>query len=163
VQFPISPVLFDRFFNSRVGYRAQFRGHYGCGLAFNDHVINALRVCLDSELPAIVSVWELTGDFSVCGSTEVPKRFVTDSLVDYWSKVWFCTKRISPNGAVEEIRPWLSGPRIVLNGGSNWSAPYAGADTSWLDVKGAFLGKDGPYQVKNPLSRSKELQNRGTA
>ena len=39
----------------------------------------------------------------------------------------------------------------------------ADEEMAWLDVKGAFLGADGSYQVKSAEERGSRLNKRGTA
>lgn len=163
VQFGVGAQLFDWFFNARTGYRAHFRGHYECGLGFNRQIIEALRLHLDARLPDVVFGRELNSVFADCGEAQIPKGFLMDSLTPGLSKVWFCTKRIQPDGAIEELPTGVVGPKILLDQGELWAAPCREDDSAWLDIKGAFLGKAGPYQPKAPICRAKTLQARGEA
>src|SRR5688572_1492138 len=43
IQVRVNPELFDWFFNGRTGYRGHFFESETSGLAFNDHVIEAMR------------------------------------------------------------------------------------------------------------------------
>jgi hypothetical protein len=56
-----------------------------------------------------------------------------------------------------------TGPRIRLEGGQTWAAPAGDNVDSWLDIKGAFLGKNGPYQPKDPIERAIKLCETGRA
>ena len=163
VQFGVGAQLFDWFFNARTGYRAHFRGHYACGLGFNNQIVEVLRCCLDARLPDVVPGQELNSEFEDCGETQIPKGFLIASLVPNLSKVWFCTKRIRYGGGIETLPTGVLGPRILLDGDDSWAAPYRDDDTGWLDVKGAFLGEAAPYQPKDPIGRAKKLQATGEA
>jgi hypothetical protein len=144
--------------------RIYFRTHYECGLKFNDQLIDVLRGILDTDLQDTVMGRELDDRFEDIGEAQIGKPFLIASLVPDLSKVWFCTKRIRPEGGIEFLPTGLLGPRILLgDDGSSWAAPYRDEDTSWLDIKGAFLGKTEVYQPKAPLERAKKLQAKGEA
>jgi hypothetical protein len=163
VQFAIGAALFDRFFNGRTGYRAHFRVHYECGLEFNSQLIEALRDILRKWLPDRIIGRNLDYRFRDVGEARIDKAFLIASLVPDLSKVWFCTKRIQSHGGIEDLATGLVGPRILLDGNSSWAAPYREDETAWLDIKGAFVGATGVYQVKPPIERAKRLQSTGEA
>ena len=165
VQFHVGIDLFDCFFNARTGYRAHFRGHYKCGLRFESQIVEALRLRLDAKLPDIVCGRELSGKFEDCGRAQIPKSFLNASLARYryLSKVWFCTRRIRLGGGIEDLRPDVTGPKILLDEDDCWAAPYPEDASAWLDVKGAFIGESGLYQPKDPIGRAKRLQATGEA
>jgi hypothetical protein len=106
---------------------------------------------------------ELDDRFEDVGETQIGKPFLIASLVPEMSKVWLCTKRIRPNGGTEFLPSGLLGPRILLDRNGSWAAPYRDDDTSWLDIKGAFIGKAEAYQPKAPLDRAKDLHATGGA
>jgi len=163
VQFRVGAHLFDWFFNARTGYRAHFRGQCESGMRFNSEIIAALRLRLDARLPDIVPGRQLNGRFEDCGQAQIPKTFVIASLTPDLSKVWFCTKLIESDGVIIDLLLGVVGPRILLDHDESWAAPYREDDGAWLDIKGAFLGKAGPYQPKNPKARAQTLQTRGEA
>jgi hypothetical protein len=68
---------------------------------------------------------------------------------------WWAVE-VLPTGVVGE-------PRIGLAGGDSWVAFYREDASAWLDVKGAFLGRAGPYQTKDPIARARKLQAKGEA
>ena len=84
------------------------------------------------------------------------------SLEPNLSKVWFCTALIQPGGVVQ-LPPGLTGPRILLDDGISWAAPYRDDADSWLDVKGAFVSSAGLYQPKDPVLRATKLHRTGEA
>lgn len=163
VQLPVAPELFDRFFNARTGYRAHFRAHHEHGLEFNSRIIEAVRRMLDAALPGVVVGRKLNCEFADCGHVEITKLFLVTSLTPNLSKIWFCTKLIRRDGGVQDLPPGVTGPRILLDGGQSWAAPYREHGDAWLDLKGAFLGASAPYQPKNPITRAKTLQATGEA
>jgi hypothetical protein len=162
VQFAIGEKLFDWFFNGRTGYRAHFRAHHSCGIAFNGSLIEMARSRLVERTPDVILGRELNGEFEDLGEIEIPKRFLSASLVTNLSKVWFCTKRIGLSGGIQHVIPGLGGtPRIQLNEGCSWAAPYADSDSAWLDIKGAFLGRSGAYPSNDLIERARKLEANG--
>jgi hypothetical protein len=165
VQFPVGGKVFDTFFNGRAGYRAHFWVSPDDGLSFNDEIVELVNLKLSQRLPPKLPVCELVPGFQGVGMVEVSARLFLDSLTSERSlaKVWFCRKRIGHECVVEDLMVGLSGPRIRLSDGRTWAAPYAEDDDCWLDVKGAFLGRSGPYQPKDPVNRARGLNSTGTA
>ncbi|SDX63376.1 hypothetical protein SAMN04515617_105159 [Collimonas sp. OK242] len=163
VQFSVGVGLFDWFFNARTGYRAHFRGDYKFGLEFEKRIIIALRLRLNAKLLDVVFGRELNENFEDEGEAQIPKHFLIDSLTPNLAKVWFCTRRIKLGGGIERLPTGVVGPRILLDHDKLWAAPCREHDTAWLDIKGAFLGKAGPYQLKGPICRAKKLHDEGEA
>jgi hypothetical protein len=163
IQFGVGSGLFDWFFNGRTGYRAHFRAQPEYGLAFNDQIIEALRGRLGRNLPYVFSVRELNSEFHDCGVAQITKHFFLTSLVPRLSKVWMCTRRMTSDGSIEELAMGFDGTRVLINGLGKWAALNREDDSAWLDVKGAFLGIEGPYQVKDPLIRAQKLSETGEA
>lgn len=162
IQFAVGTDVFDWFFNARSGYRAHFRAHYSVGIEFNMRFINIVRDRL-MRLPDAVPGRQLNSMFQDCGKTMIEKSFVLASLVPDLSKVWFCTKLIQARGGVQLLPTGLTGPKLLLEGGIRWAAPYREEESAWLDVKGAFLGKGAAYQPKDPVQRAKRLHASGEA
>lgn len=163
VQFHVGANLFDWFANARTGYRAQFRHGWEIGLAFNRELVLALREVINEALPSVIAARELRGEFEECGRVEVTKSVFAASLTPDLSKVWFCTKLIGLNGGTSNLPSGLVGPRLTLSAGATWPAPYRDGADSWLELKGAFLGSEGPYQPKTPEVRAKKLESTGEA
>jgi hypothetical protein len=155
--------LFDWFFNARTGYRGKFRESWEAGVAFNAEIIEAIRTHVKGIADPTVMVRLLDASFEDCGYATVPVDRISDSLLPDLSKVWFCTKLIRQEGGTACLPLGLSGPRILLDRGDSWAAPYRDDSDSWLDIKGAFLGAEGPYQPKDPVQRAKTLQLTGSA
>lgn len=90
---------------------------------------------------------------------EISKTFLKASLVPNLSKVWSCKRLIDkaaemPSGVVGERN-------IRLNKEETWVAFFQKDSDAWLEVKGAFLGSEGPYELGCWLDRAKEIQDKG--
>ena len=165
VQFPIGTTLFDWFFNARTGYRAHFRAGVDCGLEFNDQIIGTLAEIIVHLAPDPVSCREISfgcEDHSavLVARQEFLRSFVADGSL---AKIWFCTHRICANGGFEQMTSGVVGPKIVIGSETRWAAPSRENEHAWLDIKGAFLGREGPYQLKDPIGRAKKLAATGEA
>ena len=163
LQFPIGEGLYDQFFNANTGYRAHFRRDWRTGLAYNRSIVIEMRSTLASFLPAEVLVRCLSSTFEDCGALTVPREQICQSLDPDLSKVWFCGLLIKGDGTVVQLPSGATGPRLHVDEQKTWAALARDESGAWLDVKGAFLGHDGPYQPKDPLERAKKLQLTGEA
>lgn len=162
LQFHVGEVLFDRFFNARTGYRAQFRLSWQAGLDYNHAIIAALRDHVSALPDPQVRVRRLIASFEVLNSMDTTTERLVESLAPCLSKIWFCTLRIDGDRVVT-LPAGVTGPRILLEGGLRWAAPYRDDANAWLVVKGAFVSAEGPYQPKDPVVRAKKLQSTGEA
>lgn len=162
LQFHAGASLYDQFFNARTGYRAHFRAHYERGLRFNARIIEAFRELLQVGLGVRIVARQLGCDFQDHGIIEVSKDLLLKSLDPHLSKIWTCTKRINGDGTINELPYGIDG-EIELAAGESWIALCRDDELSWLDVKGAFLGEIGTYQLKDPVVRAKQLHARGSA
>jgi hypothetical protein len=161
IQFHVGGELFDQFFNSRVGYRAHYRLSEEKGLRFNDRIVSSILTVVTQQHPASVNGREITCGMEDAGPAIIPISFVGASLVPIYSKVWWCKSRIEGEGAIQELSIGLDGPRIFL-GFDSWAAPYSDDENGWLEMKGAFLGRHGPYQPKDPMKRASGLRATGS-
>jgi hypothetical protein len=163
IQFHVGHQLFDWFFNGHTGYRAQFRNDWKVGHAYNRELVGMLRDELASGLEAEVVVRSLDVSFEDIGGKQVRRSRVLESLEPNLSKIWFSTELIDCDGQVRDLCVNLSGPRLVFDEYDSWAAPYADESYAWLDLKGAFVGGAGPFQIKDPIQRAKDLQRFGSA
>jgi hypothetical protein len=122
-----------------------------------------MRRSVVSVLPSEVSTRRLMGDFEDCGSFIVPRERLRISLDPDLSKIWFCGRRMTHNGEVVQLPSGATGPRLRLDDGTTWAALAREDSDAWLELKGAFVGSDGPYQPKDPVARAKKLQHSGEA
>jgi hypothetical protein len=163
IQVRIGTQLFDWFFNGRTGYRARFRIGWQTGLAYNATLIESLRHRLRRRSDRTVRCRHLNARFEDVGEIFIPRDQVMHSLDPRWAKVWFCTVLLSHDGAQRSPQLGLEGPRITLDDGASWAAPWPVDDDAWLEIKGAFLGRHGLYQPKDPETRAKWLEATGQA
>jgi hypothetical protein len=162
IQFHVGQQLYDWFLNAHTGYRAQFRISWICGQAYNAELVQMLRDELRRDLESKIEV-RCLDSFEDIGCKRVPRNRILSSLVPELSKVWICTRLIGLDGNISDLPFSLSGPRLVFNEDESWAAPYVSESAAWLDLKGAFLGVCGPFQIKDPIQRSKDLQRNGSA
>lgn len=159
VQFQIGEALFDQFFNSRMGYRASFRA--GIGIEANASMIRKVTDCLERGLNPTITVARLDSSFEFKRTEVIARSVFLNSLDPAQSKLWMCGKRVQMSGSVERLAMGLSGPRILLGSSVSWPAPFPHDSDAWLDVKGAFLGRHGLYQPKDPHVRAQALATIG--
>jgi len=164
LQFPVGEQVFDWFFNSQTGYRAQFRKSARYGNEQNVALIEALRRELEPYKSTSIRGRRLSTEFNDLGPMTVLGSDVLASLSPPLSKVWFCAKLIGLDGGVKELTVYTSTPDLAFASGSDaWRSIYANGPNAWLDVKGAFVGPAGFYQIKDPMLRAEGLHCRGTA
>jgi len=163
IQLHVGEVLSDQFFNSNSGYRAEYRRGWQRGLSYNKNILTKARSIIEGTAPSVFSGRLLTSEFDDLGPRVTTRDEVIDSLVPKFSKVWFCAKLISTTCGVMQLPSGAVGPRLLLNDGTCWASIWRGDEDSWLDIKGAFVGADGPYQPKCPIERAKKLQKSGEA
>lgn len=157
VQFHVGELLFDRFFNSRSSYRAQFLSGWQIGLQFNADLIGKLRGQLRLMIPAQIEAFRLTKDFEIrCVEQTTSERLIC-SLDPGLSKIWFCGKLMESDGTIRQLVPAVSGPKILLDSCKRWAALFPTDSEAWLETKGAFMGQDRLYQPKDPTTRAKKL------
>ncbi|MDP3842704.1 MAG: hypothetical protein Q8Q81_08925 [Oxalobacteraceae bacterium] len=104
-----------------------------------------------------------TPKFEDCGPLAVPRESILASLDSSLSKVWFCGRQMDGEGRVVQLAPGVIGPRLCLNDQTTWASIARNDPDAWLDVKGAFIGRNGIYQPKDPIARAKRLQASGEA
>jgi hypothetical protein len=164
VQFPVGEKLFDWFFNARTGYRAQFRSGCENGSAENARLVTILRGEVEGCMQGQVLARRLSSSFDDLGPMAATVQDVLVSLDPALSKLWFCEGLIGLDGGVKDLHVFRTGPKLVFdNRREPWSSLYADESNAWVDLKGAFVGDGGIYQLKDPAIRAQGLQARGTA
>jgi hypothetical protein len=160
VQFPVAPELFDTFMNGRTGYRAAYSVSQGNGQAYNTDLVAGLVRVLQAAAPPLIQAQSIGPGFSVTGIVEVPRDAFLRSLEATLTKIWMATVLI---GEQRELPLGIDTPKIAVSNRTPWATIVRDASSSWLDVKGGFLGSDGPYQVKPTSNRNQRLWERGEA
>jgi len=159
VQFWIGADLFDWCFNASTGYRAHFRASPECGLNFNQLIIEALRLRLESLISSVIG-WRLSKNFEELEETDIPIGFISQSMDSYLSKIWPCTVLIDHKS---DFPPsYFGAEEVILPEHKNWRSFWRDGGGSWLDVKGAYVGRTGLHQDgKDPMVRASELHRDG--
>lgn len=163
VQFEIGCGLYDWLFNACTGYRAQFRLDPELGWEYNRELIDAFRGVLAARLPKTIKARRLDGDFNDLGTIDISLKQVLQSLDPDLSKLWCCGRLLLGDGQVRDLIPSASGPRLRIDAATTWPAFAMPDPDAWLEVNGAFLGPDGPYQFKSPTLRGQTLSATGMA
>jgi hypothetical protein len=164
LQFPVGEQLFDWFFNSRTGYRAQFRKGAAYGNDQNSLFITMMRRELEVCTLFPVAARQLSRSFDDHGPVMASAQDFLTSLDPSLSKVWFCARLIRVTGGIEHLRVFCSTPDLAFRGDcAPWCSVYADESNAWLDIKGAFVSASGLYQLKDPGLRAQGLHWRGTA
>jgi hypothetical protein len=163
MQFHVGETLYDRFFNARTGYRAQFRHGSQRGHRFNRDLTSAIRDVVAVNLTGTITARHIVGDFEDVGTIEISCWHALQSLDPELSKLWCCGRLLLGDGRVREMIPSGSGPKLRIDETTRWPAIVASDPDAWLELNGAFLGSDGSYQIKSPALRGKSLQAKGEA
>lgn len=164
VQFPLGTLLFDWFFNSTTGYRAQFRIGRANGLTRNAQLIGELAAELGCFAETDIVIHRYTSEFAYKESNQGKVSRVAATLDVKLSKVWTCDRLIGKAGQIENLRVSHTGPKLLMPDTAPWSSLYPEDADGWLDVKGAFFPPTGkPYQPKSPEERATKLEERGSA
>jgi hypothetical protein len=153
IQFQVDPDLYDEFFNSRTGYRAQYWQSVGRGVDANAFlVVNLLaEIC---DLDPWPTGWSLKRDFAMrsllCAGAKVwiSEKFVghTDTLVRIYN---------SPKLAVPQWRPEEEQPP------GRARAARLPPNLCWLDLKGCFLDGESIRRPKDPFDRAGKICTTG--
>ena len=164
IQFWVGSQLFDWFFNSENGYRAQYRSGPGAGLTYNDRIIIEARGLLLDLLPPVITVRVFTSGFHDAGAENVATREWTRSLHSSLSKIWMCGSLIQTDGSQPTSLPvGLDNTRINVGSTHDWASITRIDADAWLEIKGAFVGEQGCYQPKDPAERARRLHSHGEA
>src|SRR5262245_58535374 len=162
IQFHVGADLFDLFFNSCTGYRAQFRRSAEIGLRFNEFLIAQLKGTIDREWRNELSGRLLDHLFNDRGPVQIEKAFVLRSLDTRLAKMWMCTRRMTVEGSVADLPLGLTNEKLLLPNNVQWAVLSRNDQDAWLEVKGAFVGEQ-LYQPKDPFFRASRLHLSGEA
>lgn len=187
VQFQVEPGVYDWFFNARTGYRAQYWKAPEDGQRFNNACVSALVETLpgNPQETAIVRRIEVVIDGDSreehdTGQSDISPELFFRSLNSGESKLWICERRMGKDGHDPEhiglptLVASARGPKLAVPRwqfaqnpktgeiGEGLRAPYPLAEHAWLDLKGAFLKRDGTAdQQKNQELRASAIYNTG--
>ena len=174
IQFPVSSCLYDWFFNSRTGYRAQYWISADTGHKFNVSILSRLRATIERQLRSsnvdgreiwVVQHNDHRKDVDKGPRTE-SKSTVLQSLSPGLAKIWICERLIQNNGEPPRQMPFGSmDPKLQIARwrGSGLFAPFPEEGSAWLDVKGGYVSANGQVSQpnKSPEFRSQSINTTG--
>lgn len=166
VQVPVTPELFETFFNSSIGYRAMFRRGPRIGSATNAALVDAVRSRLLASLPETVDAYLIKGGSDGperIGHTALSRETFLRSLDPSLAKVWYSTAEIGLNGEIRRLPFGVSDGKIDVGLSSHWTEIHQDAQDCIIEVKGAFVGTWGLFQFKDPELRARTLWMKGEA
>ena len=163
VQFRVDPDLFHSFFNSATGYRAMFRRGHRVGTFTNALLVAWLNDVLAGSLPEAVTAHLVQRGPKWRGRTKIKRSDFLRSLDPSLAKIWYCTAEIRSNGDIRQLPTGASDARINVGLAYEWMEIRQRAEDCLLELKGAFVGAEGLYQIKDPELRARTLCSKGEA
>lgn len=174
VQFPVTPDVYDWFFNARTGYRGQHWISPKMGLAFNSDAVEAVSSKLLASLPDPATARHIklvqSGGMRIerdVGSRELPLSLVRTSLDPGQSKLWICERLYHMDGVQPlDLSGLVSTHRLKIprwERGDGELGTYAlDADHALIDLKGGFVHRDGrAVQRKDQAERAEQIYATG--
>jgi hypothetical protein len=164
-QFWVPSELYDYFFNSRAGYRAQYWIAPEHGQTANAERLCAAWQAMLSTLPddfearkiETTNDWDGRKDVDV-GSRQVLRSFFEASFNHAAAKIWICERLILGHAGPLQAIPIHDGPRLLVQRWPTARAPCPWAESTWLDLKGGFVSGEQP---KDPWIRAKDINKLG--
>jgi len=164
VQFHVSPKLFNTFFNSNVGYRAMFRRGPWIGSSVNAAIVAGIKTIVSQKLSRSVNARVLKWGAKMDKQITLDSSQFLRSLDFCLSKVWYCTAEVVPKGKPRKLPSGVSnGEKINVGLQYPWKKIEQGSDDCIIEIKGAFLGERGLFQIKDPELRARRLSESGEA
>lgn len=170
VQIPVSPMLYDHFYNGRRGYRSHYWVAPDDGNDFDNKVVCLLRQTISSHMPPKIDGRKIEvstdkgtrSDLDV-GSCPISREFVLRSLAPEASKAWICERLITGKvGPLESQAFGVFGPRLIVEKWKDSADGLRAPCGKWLDFKGGFVdatGKVTPSKKRN--HRAKQIHDTG--
>src|SRR3954453_12735660 len=138
-QFQIAPEIYDDFFNSRAGYRAQYWISPEQGQSANAECLKALVPTILSVLPDRFEAREICKDARDLGGRVITRAFFETSFGHPARKVWIGENLITGEpGVLPKAR--YDGPNLIVSRWTAPRAPYPRVASNWVDLKGGFVG-----------------------
>lgn len=148
---------YDAFFNSPVGYRAQ----YCLGV---ENGVKQNRLLLDALTPPCVSALSASPD------PDLPLHLAQASLNGFDAKVWIKDSDLPESDDIHiEYPPWVAKAKAALNGTSTDRAARANAAVGVLaplnvrlEIKGAWVSSSGEeWRDPEKANRAQEIRDYG--
>lgn len=163
VQFSVDATVFEVLFNSESGYRGLYRSGAWIGACANSLIIESLKTLLTDNLSNPISAWHLKWGPAVTGRVSIDQPTFIKSLDPNLSKLWYSTAIVSDDGALRTISSGVSDRLIDASREYPWKAIEQDPSDCFLEMKGAFAGPFGLFQLKSPAVRSFDLASKGEA
>lgn len=164
-QFRIRQDLYDRFFNSRTGYRAQYWISPERGQAANTECLQALSPAIMAGLPDCFEAREIQTEDNWAGrkdtdvgGRDVARSFFMDSFTHPAAKIWICERLIGGQTGPLQSIPISQGSRLCVPRWPTALALCPKATLAWLDLKGGFVGGNQP---KDSCVRARDINKQG--
>lgn len=153
-QFQICPQLYDWFFNSRSGIRAQYRVSPDQGIRATATIMKAATDVVVASLPVEFPVRHVKVDRDL-GCLVCERAFFRESLSHEDAKVWVGEWIVTgKQGLLTEV-PMYDEPYVLFGDNSSTApAPYGPIELTWLDLKGAVIGGE---QTKDRFERATQI------
>jgi hypothetical protein len=165
IQVPVSSPLFDQFFNSSKGYRAMFRLGRRVGSAANAVLIDMVISFLSGTLPESIDVLVVKkagNALHLAGRQNILRSVFLRSLDPSLAKVWYASQEISADN-IRWLSSGVSDTKIDVGLEYAWKRIHQDPGDCVIEVKGAFVGSSGLFQVKDPELRAAGLSTTGAA
>ena len=166
VQIRVSAEFFEAFFNSSTGYRAMFRRGRRIGSLANSALVDAVQSMLVPSLPDMVDAHLIKGGLNGpewAGCTAIPRSTFLRSLDPSLAKVWYSTAEVRSNGQIRGLPFGVSDEKIDVGLSYQWAEVRQDAEDCIIEVKGAFVGSCGLFQIKDPELLARTLSEKGEA
>lgn len=163
LQFHVSSTLFDKFFNSPLGYRGFFRQGPWLGSAVNALIVAEIKSALLPRLSERVVAHVLKVGPKLAGCITLERSCFLRSLDPSLSKIWYSTAVVNSTGSLRLLPSGVSGEKLNVGLQEQWMKVCQDPTDCVIEVKGAFVGACGLFQVKDPEVRARTLSERGEA
>jgi hypothetical protein len=164
VQVHVSSTFFETFFNSPVGYRAMFRRGPYIGSATNGALLREVLSVLSPRLPESLNVPVIKnpGPEWVEHYRLARSEFLR-SLDPCLAKLWYSTAEIRADGTIRSLPYGVIDGKIDVGLSYHWAEIRQNEQDCIIEIKGAFIGPYGLFQVKDPEERARKLFEKGEA
>ena len=159
----VSQEFFETFFNSAIGYRAMFRRGPRVGSTANAAIIDAVRSALSASLGDAVEVHQIGFGPEWIGRVTISRSTFLRSMDPSLAKIWYSTAEICLNGTIRPLPFGVADTKIDVGLPHLWAEIRQDAPDCFIEVKGAFVGKFGLFQIKDPELRAHTLAHKGEA
>lgn len=163
VQVHVEPEFFATFFNSSAGYRAMFRRGSQIGSATNAALVSAVRSALEMRLPETANAHVIRTGPKWVRREPIARSTLVRSLDPSLAKVWYSTAEVVPKGEIRLLPTGVSDRKLDVGLPEHWVEILQNPRDCIIEVKGAFVGSCGLFQIKDPQSRAHTLSNKGEA